>query len=116
MLAKKGGSMERDYEYRSTVFKKDLGDLKKIGISAGEKAIKRLNPRKIKTIKAPIIFDPRVAASVIKNLGDAINGNLISKGISFLNNDLHKLIFSKDISIIDDPIKQKGLKSNCRDK
>ena len=111
VLAKKDGSMERDYEYRSTVFKKDLGDLKKIGISAGEKAIKRLNSRKIKTIKAPIIFDPRVAASVIKNLGDAINGNLISKGISFLNNDLHKLIFSKDISIIDDPMKQKGLKS-----
>lgn len=111
VLAQKGDSMERDYEYRSTVFGKDLGNLKEIGVSAGEKAIKRLNPKKIKTIRAPIIFDPRVAASLVKNLSDAINGNLISKRISFLNNYLYKEIFPKEISIIDDPTKQKGLKS-----
>ena len=111
VLAKKNNSMERDYEYRSTVFGKDLGDLEKIGISAGKRAIKRLNPKKIKTIRAPVIFDPRVASSLVKNLGDAINGNLISKGVSFLNNDMYKRIFPKDISVIDDPTKDKGLKS-----
>ena len=76
-----------------------------------KRAIKRLNPKKIKTIRAPVIFDPRVASSLVKNLGDAINGNLISKGVSFLNNDMYKRIFPKDISVIDDPTKDKGLKS-----
>ena len=111
LIAGSGTSMEREYEFASSVFEKDLAKTSLVGKKAGELAVKKLNPKKIKTSKIPVIFSPRVANSFLKHLSNAINGNSITRGTSFLKKKLNKKIFSSDINIIDDPLKKRGLQS-----
>ena len=111
LIAGRGTSMEREYEFASSVFEKDLKKASAIGKKAGELAVKKLNPKKIKTSKIPVIFSPRVANSFLRHLSSSINGNSITRGTSFLKNKLHKKIFSNDINITDNPLKKRGLQS-----
>ena len=73
-LAGTGTGMQRDYDYHSTVHLADLDNPEKIGRSAGERAIARLNPARPKTAKLPVVYDPRVAGSLLGHLAGAING------------------------------------------
>ena len=111
LIAGHGTSMEREYEFASSVFEKDLTKTSLVGKKAGELAVKKVNPKKIKTSKIPVIFSPRVANSFLKHLSSAINGNSITRGTSFLKKKLNKKIFSSDINIVDDPLKKRGLQS-----
>ncbi|CAI3946194.1 Zn-dependent protease PmbA/TldA or its inactivated homolog (TldD) (PDB:3TV9) (PUBMED:12029038) [Commensalibacter communis] len=111
VLAGTGTEMQRDYDYHSTVHLNDLENAKVIGRSAGEKAVAKLNPTKPKTGILPIIFDPRVANSILGHLAGALNGYAIARGTSFLKNDMGNLIFPENITIIDQPYLVKGLAS-----
>ena len=111
LIAGKGTSMEREYEFASSVSEKDLIKPSIVGKKAGEKAVKRLKPRKIKTSKIPVIFSPRVANSFLRYLSSSINGNSIARGTSFLKKKLNKKIFSENINIVDYPLKKGGLQS-----
>ena len=111
LIAGRGTLMEREYEFASSVFEKDLTKTSLVGKKAGELAVKKINPKKIKTSKIPVIFSPRVANSFLKHLSSAINGNSITRKTSFLKKKLNKKIFSSDINIIDDPLKKRGLQS-----
>ena len=111
LIAGYGTSMEREYEFASSVFEKDLTKTSLVGKKAGELVVKRLNPKKIKTSKISVIFSPRVANSFLKHLSNAINGNSITRGTSFLKKKLNKKIFSSNINIIDNPLKKRGLQS-----
>jgi PmbA protein len=111
VLAGEGVGMERDYDYDTAVFAADLRDPEEIGRSAGEKAVRRLNPRKVSSGRVPVIFDPRVSASLIGHLGGAINGVSIARGSSFLKNKMGEILFPEGITIVDDPHRKRGLKS-----
>ena len=111
LIAGRGTLMEREYEFASSVFEKDLTKTSLVGKKAGELAVKKINPKKIKTSKIPVIFSPRVANSFLKHLSSAINGNSITRGTSFLKKKLNKKIFSSNINIIDNPLKKRGLQS-----
>ena len=111
LIAGRGTSMEREYEFANSVFEKDLTKTSLVGKKAGEFAVNKLNPKKIKTSKIPVIFSPRVANSFLRHLSVAINGNYITRGTSFLKKKLNKKIFSSNINIIDNPLKKKGLQS-----
>jgi PmbA protein len=111
VLAGEGTGMERDYDYSSTVYLADLDDPVKLGKAAGERAVKRLNPRKAKTAVVPIILDPRISNSIVGHLVGAINGAGIARGTSFLKDFLGKDVFAPGIDIIDDPHRQRGLRS-----
>lgn len=111
VLAGEGTAMERDYDYTATVFASDLESPETIGKNAGEKAVRRLNPKKAKTAAVSIIFDPRVSKSLVGHLSSAINGSSIARGMSFLKEKMGKQIFADGINIIDDPHRRRGLKS-----
>jgi len=111
VLAGEGTGMERDYDYATTVFLNDLPDAAKIGRTAGEKAVARLNPQKVGSGQFPIVFDPRCSNSLLGHLGGAINGSSIARGTSFLKDSLNKQIFPEHITVIDDPHRAKGMKS-----
>jgi PmbA protein len=114
-LAGFGMDMQRDYDYHSTVYFADLDDPAKIGKSAGERAIARLNPTRPKTGKMPVVFDPRVAGGLVGHLAGAINGAGVARGTSFLKEKLHQRIFSPEINIHDDPRRVRGLRSRVFD-
>jgi PmbA protein len=115
VLAGEGTNMERDYDYASTVFASDLPSPAELGQRAGEKAVARLNPRQVTSMKAPVVFDPRVSNSLIGHLAGAINGASIARGTSFLKDAMGKQIFPKDITIVDDPHRVRGLRSKAFD-
>ena len=106
-----GTGMERDYDYSSAIYAADLRDPSEIGKSAGERAVKRLGAKKMPTCRCPVVFDPRVARSFISHLLGAISGPSIARGTSFLKDRLGDMIFPEAITIIDDPHRQRGLRS-----
>jgi len=115
VIAKSNGSMERDYEYTQKRFFSDLKPPGTLGNKAAERAIKKLNPKKIKSEKIPIIFEQRVAKSLLDPFAGAISALSFARGTSFLKDKLNKNIFSKDINIIDDPLISKALGSQIFD-
>ena len=111
VLAGEGTAMERDYEFTSAVFAADMKDAAEIGRIAGERTVRRLNPRKVPTSKVPVVYDPRVSAGLVGHLASAINGAAIARGTSFLKDAMSKMIFSSEITIVDDPHRKRGLRS-----
>ena len=111
VLAGEGTGMERDYEFSSAVFSEDLDDPAEVGRKAGERTVRRLNPRKIGTQKVPVIFDPRVSNGLLRHLAGAINGSAIARGTSFLKDSMGKQILPADMSVIDDPHRKRGMAS-----
>jgi PmbA protein len=110
-IAGNGTGMETDYDYTSTLHAADLESAATIGKSAGERAVRRLNPRKVATRKVPVVFDARVAGSLVGHLASAANGASIARKTSFLRDKLGAQIFAPDIDIIDDPLRKRGLRS-----
>jgi PmbA protein len=114
-LAGTGTAMQRDYDYHSTVHLADLDDPVAIGRSAGERAVTRLNPTRPKTAKLPVLYDPRVAGSLLGHLAGAINGAGVARGTSFLKDRLGQRIFAAGIEVHDDPLRVRGLRSRMFD-
>jgi len=110
-LAGSGTGMERDYDYTSAVHLADLEDAATIGRRAGERAVARLNPTRPKTARLPVVFDPRVSASLLGHLSSAINGAAITRGTSFLKDSLGQRIFPVGMTVLDDPTRPRGLRS-----
>jgi PmbA protein len=110
-IAGEGTGMERDYDYSSAIHGSDLEQPDAIGRSAGERAVKRLNPRKVSTRKVPVVYDPRVSNSLVGHFASAINGAAIARGTSFLKDKLGEKVFADGITIIDDPLRRRGLRS-----
>jgi PmbA protein len=79
-----------------------------VGREAGRRAARRVNPRKVKSQAVPVVFDKRVASSLIGHLLGAINGASIARGTSFLKDRLHERIFSEAITIVEDPFIRRG--------
>ena len=111
-IAGEGTGMERDYDYSSALHASDLESPEKVGRTAGERAIERLNPRKVSTRKVPVIFDPRVAGSLVSHLASAVNGASIARKTSFLKDKMGQKLFADGIGIIDDPHRVRGLRSH----
>ena len=114
-ISGEGTGMERDYDFTSAPHASDLDSPASVGRSAGERAVARSNPRKVETCKVPVVFDPRAAGSIVGHLVGAINGASIARKTSFLKDRLGERLFSKDIRIIDDPLRRRGLRSQTFD-
>jgi PmbA protein len=110
-IAGEGTAMERDYDYSSALHGADLDTPEKVGRSAGERTVERLNPRKVETKRVPVVFDRRVAGSLVGHLAGAINGAAVARKTSFLRDKLGQRLFKPGISVLDDPLRKRGLRS-----
>lgn len=111
VLAGEGLGMETDYDYSTAIHGEDLEDAGTVGKRAGERAVRRLEARKPRTARLPIVYEPRVAGSLLGHLAGAISGPAIARGTSFLKESLEKALFDASISVIDDPHRPRGLRS-----
>ncbi|WP_309623628.1 TldD/PmbA family protein [Novosphingobium sp.] len=109
VIAGEGSAMQRDYGWRSAHHLADLACAEEIGRLAGERAVKRLNPGRIKSGAMPVVFDPRVGGSLIGHLAGAISGSAIARRASFLLDKADAQIFAPGITIIDDPRRPRAL-------
>jgi PmbA protein len=110
-IAGDGTGMERDYDFSSTLHASDLDGAQAIGRRAGERAVKRLNPRKVATRRVPVVFDSRISGSLVGHLASAANGSSVARKTSFLREKLGEKIFASGIDIVDDPLRPRGLRS-----
>jgi len=110
-IAGAGTAMERDYDYSSALHAADLDSPEKVGRTAAERTVARLNPRKVDTKRVPVVFDRRISGSLIGHLAGAINGAAVARKTSFLKNRRGEQLFRRGISVVDDPLRRRGLRS-----
>lgn len=103
--------MERDYDHCSAVHWTDLEEPTDLGKRAGAQAVARLNARRPATARLPVVYAPRVASSVVGHLVNAVNGAAVARGTSFLRGQMGRPVMAKGLSIIDDPMRHRGLRS-----
>ncbi|MEC8099976.1 MAG: metallopeptidase TldD-related protein [Pseudomonadota bacterium] len=110
-IAGKDTNMQRDYDFSAAVHSEDLKSPSEIGIKAGERASSRLNARKIKSSNVDVVFEPRIAKSLLSSLASCISGTSIARGTSFLAKKINKKICNEKITITNMPQLLRGLGS-----
>ena len=115
VIAGEGSGMQRDHAWHSVRHAEDLEDPAEIGRRAGARAVARLGNVKIAPGRLPVLFDPRVAGSLLGHLASAITGSAIARKSSFLLDRLGSQVFAKGVTIHDDPLRQRGLRSRAFD-
>ena len=115
VLAEHDGQMERDYDYSAAVFAEDLDTPEKIGKSAAKRTLARLGARKPQTGSFPVIYDKRISRSIAGHIASGINGAAIARGTSFLKDQLGQAIAASSISILDNPLLNRGMGSRLFD-
>ena len=109
VIAGEGTGMERDYDFDSRLYYAELDDPAEIGRRAGERAIKRINPRQVPTGKGiTVIFDPRIARGFVGHIAGAINGASVARKTSFLRDKMGEQVLKSGLSITDDPLIVRG--------
>lgn len=111
VVAGEGSAMQRDSAWHSARHLEDLEDAAEIGRKAGDRAVARVNPQRIKPGRMPVLFDPRVSASLLGHLSAAIGGQAVARKSSFLQDRLGERIFAEGVTISDDPLRLRGLRS-----
>ena len=111
VLAGSGADMQRDHASHSVRHLDDLEDPAAIGIRAGERAVARLNPAKVESGVLPILFDPRIGSGLMGHLIGGMVGPAIARRSSFLLDSLGEQLFDSAITIIDDPLRPRGMRS-----
>ena len=114
-VAKDEKSMERDYDYTLKCHLKDIKKAEELGNKAAEYTLRKLSPKKIGSEKIAIIFDKRIAKGILNTFTSAISASAISRGTSFLKDQINEKIFSDKINIFDKPDIFKGLGSKSFD-
>jgi PmbA protein len=112
VIAESENNMQRDYWYSTARAALDLQSAEEIGRIAGERTVRRLNAKKIKTCKVPVLFEAPLASGLISSLISAISGGNLYRKSSFLLNSLGTQIASPLLSIYEDPFIKKGLASS----
>ncbi|HYA95658.1 MAG TPA: TldD/PmbA family protein [Terriglobales bacterium] len=94
--------MQRDYWFSVARTLRKLESPEHVGRIAAERALRRLGARKVKTARVPVIFDPMVSRSLLDTISQAVNGDAIYRGASFLAGKLGEKIAGENITVIDD--------------
>jgi PmbA protein len=95
--------MERDYDGDSRVFAADLRSAQEIGQTAGARAAERIGARRPPTGAFPVLFDERVAGTLIGHLLAAANGAAVARGSSWLRGRLGEAVLPDALDLREDP-------------
>ena len=124
-ISGEGTAMERDWCAEGRIFQADLPAPEEVGQLAAERAVARFGARRPKTGAYPVLYDERIASSLIGHLLSAINGSAISRGSSWLRDAMGEAVLPKGISLREDPLRVRrtgsrpfdaeGLQSRAKD-
>jgi PmbA protein len=104
-VAREGDLMERDYWASVSRSSNRLETPEEVGRKAAERVVRRLGAQRVNTQKAPVVFDPRVARSLVGHVFEAVNGSSVYRNASFLAGKLGEKIASDNVTIVDDGTK-----------
>lgn len=98
----KNGEMQRDYWYSAARTITRLDSPESVGAEAARRTVRRLDARRVPTQRAPIVFAPEIARSLIGAIFDAANGDSIYRGASFFTGKLGEQVAAESVNVIDD--------------
>lgn len=101
-IATDNGSMQRDGWYSVQRRFQDLAAPETIGRTAAQRALRRLGARKVSTQQVPVVFDPDMAASLLRTICGAVSGYAIYRSASFLTDKLGQQVAPNGLTILDD--------------
>ncbi|HCN90661.1 MAG TPA: metalloprotease PmbA [Oxalobacteraceae bacterium] len=102
-IAGKGSNMQRDDWYSSMRDPKELAAPEAVGRYAAERALARLNARKLVTRKCPVLFEAPLAAGLLGTFVQAVSGGALYRKSTFLLDSLGQRVFPSHIQIVEDP-------------
>jgi PmbA protein len=102
-IAGKGAHMQRDYWFSSMRDPQQLVSPEAVGRYAAERALSRLNPRKIATTECPVLFEAPLAAGLLGGFVQAVSGGALYRKTSFLLDSMGKAVFPRHIDVLEDP-------------
>lgn len=97
-----GGSMQRDYWFSVARTLKKLESPEEVGKIAAQRTLRRLGARKVKTAKVPIVLDPLMSRTILEHIFEAVNGDSVYRGASFLAGKLGQKVAGENINVVDD--------------
>jgi PmbA protein len=115
VLAGSGDAMQRDYDWHSARHLSDLDSAEQVGRTAGVRAVGKLNPAMLRSGPMPVLFDPRVAGSLIGHLLSGMSGPAIARGQSYLAPHEGERLFPEAIRIEEDSLRPRGMRSKLFD-
>lgn len=110
-IAAQDDVMEREYWWDAKRNIALFPSMESIGKLAASRTLERLGSSKVKSTKAPVLFDPSCAKSLIGHLLSAISGSALYQESSFLKNDLNQQLFPDWFNLYEDPFKSSGFAS-----
>ena len=111
VIAGERTAMQRDHAWHAARHLGDLDAPEDLGRLAGSRAVARLNPTKPRPGRYPVLFDPRVAGSLLTHFAAAITGSAVARKASFMLDMLGQKVFAEGIRIVDDPLRKRGVRS-----
>ena len=111
VIAGTAAGMQRDHAWHSARHLDDLDSAEAIGRLAGARAVARLNSTRPRPGRMPVLFDPRVASTLLGHFVGAISGSAVARKSSFLQDKLGSRLFAAGVTIVDDPLRARGLRS-----
>ncbi|SFM95531.1 PmbA protein [Formivibrio citricus] len=115
LIAEDESGMQRDYWYDSARNWGDMQSAAEVGRIAGERTVRRLGARRIKTGEYPVLFEAPMAGSLIGNFISAVSGGSLYRKASFLLDSLGQPVLAPCVSIHEDPFLPRGLASSMFD-
>lgn len=111
VIAEDEDSMQRDYWYSNARSPDDLESAASIGRLAGQRTVRRLGCRRLKTAQVPVLFEAPLASGLISHLVSAISGGNLYRKSSFLLDSLGTQVMSPIVNIREEPYLRRGLAS-----
>lgn len=96
------GGMQRNYWYSAARSTRRLESPEEIGQEAARRTLARLGARQVKTQKAPVVFSPEIARSIMGNIFEAANGDAIYRNASFFCGQLGEQVAGENVTVVDD--------------
>jgi PmbA protein len=110
-LAVEDDAKQRDYAFAVSRTLAGLREPDEIGREAGERALRRLGARPVETCEVPVLFEPRVAASLVRQIMQCASGYSIYRRASYLVDQLGEVVAAPGVNVIDDGTLPGGLGS-----
>ena len=110
-LAESPSEKQRGAVFRTALGIDGLPAPEEIGGEAARRAVQRLGAQKIPTVRAPVLYKPETAVTLVQHLAEALSGSAIDQGRSCLASRLGDSIAVSDLELVDDGRLPDGLAS-----
>ncbi|MFT4190655.1 MAG: metalloprotease PmbA [Comamonas sp.] len=107
-IAGRGARMQRDAWYSSMRDPAELATPQAVGRYAAERALSRLNARRIPTTQCPVLFESPLAAGLLGAFVQGVSGGALYRKSTFLLDSVGQQVFADHIDVFEDPFVPKG--------